>query len=360
MNKIKNIITALNNPKINIKLKNNNLNIINKDIQYREGIIEYLENNKNIDYLIIDENIPGNLELNNLFKKIKNINKNIKIILISKNNINYNVNKILKEINIQEIKNIIYSDSIFSKKTIPINNFFSVKKGLIVSILGPNGIGKSIFSILYAKNKINKKILIIDFDILNNSLHTLLGVKNYTKKIKNNIKNDYINNNLNNLIININDNIDLISGLNLIFDKKEKTNISIFKNLINKIKNNYDLIIIDTSSECFYDYTKQIINLSNFSIFISGANLLEVNKSKKLLEIYSKEWNIENKKINIIFNKCTNQSIDDEVLKNVFNKYNILGKIKLSEYYDLAINKNNTKYIKIKDELKLIQKNIKK
>lgn len=359
MSKIRSIITALDNPKLNKKLIENNLNVVNKDISYKEGILEYLENNRKIDYIILDDKIPGKMEINNLILNIKNLNKKIKIIIISENNINYNCYKILKKFNLEEIKLIINSNTIFNKKTIPINNFFSNKKGNVVSILGPNGIGKSVFSILYAQNKEDKKILIIDFDVLNNSLHTILGVKNYTNKIKNNIKKEYINNNLNNLIIKINNNIDLISGINLLFDKKEKINITIFKNLINKIKNNYDLIIIDTSSECFLDYTKEIIKLSNFSIFISGANILEVKKSKKLLDIYKNEWNIENNKINIIFNKCTNKSIDDQVLKNVFNKYNILGKIKLSEYYDLAINENNTKIIKIKDELKLIQKKIK-
>lgn len=360
MNKIKSIITALGNQRINEELKNNKLNILNNDILYKEGILEYLENNKKIDYLIIDEKLPGNIKMEEIIKLVNKINKNIKIIFISEKNINYKVYKILKEININEIKNIINSDNIFNQKTIPINNFFSDKKGLTISILGSNGIGKSIFSILYAQNKKDKKVLIIDFDILNNSLHTILGVKNYNNKIKNKIKKEYIKNNLNNLIIKINNNIDLISGINLIMDKKERINISEFKNLINKIKNNYDYIIIDTSSECFFEYNKEIIKMSNFSIFISGANLLEINKTKKLLDIYKNEWQIDNKKINIIFNKCTSQSIDDNVLKNIFNNYNILGKIKLSEYYDMAINENNVQKIKIKSELKNIQKNINK
>ena len=42
-----NIITALNNPKINNKLKEQNeFNIIGTDIQYQEGIFEMLEKMK--------------------------------------------------------------------------------------------------------------------------------------------------------------------------------------------------------------------------------------------------------------------------------------------------------------------------
>ena len=53
-------------------------------------------------------------------------------------------------------------------------------------------LGKSMFSIMLAnllKEK-NNKILIIDFDVLNNSLHTILGVKKYPEKIKNIINNN--------------------------------------------------------------------------------------------------------------------------------------------------------------------------
>ena len=43
-----NILTALANNKINEKLKAvEDINILNKDIQYKEGILEYLEKNKN-------------------------------------------------------------------------------------------------------------------------------------------------------------------------------------------------------------------------------------------------------------------------------------------------------------------------
>ena len=125
-----------------------------------------------------------------------------------------------------------------------------------------------------------------------------------------------------------------------------------------ELKENYDLIIIDTSSETFLDYTREIINLSNKSIFISGANLLEVRKSERLLEIYKKDWNIEKGKISIVFNKCTKKSLDDTILREIFSNYDILGKIQLSDYYDLVINKNMTEENKLKKEIENIKKQI--
>ena len=47
----------------------------------------------------------------------------------------------------------------------------------IVSVLGPGGIGKSIFTANFAKSIKNLKILIIDFDIINNSIHTIFRKK---------------------------------------------------------------------------------------------------------------------------------------------------------------------------------------
>ena len=53
MIKIDEIITAINNNKINKKLLKNKI-IKNKDILYREAIIEIIKKNKNIKKIIIN------------------------------------------------------------------------------------------------------------------------------------------------------------------------------------------------------------------------------------------------------------------------------------------------------------------
>ena len=56
------IITAINNPKLNDELKNEkNIEIICKDIFYKEGILEILENEINIDYIIINSQLEGEI-----------------------------------------------------------------------------------------------------------------------------------------------------------------------------------------------------------------------------------------------------------------------------------------------------------
>lgn len=382
---MKKIITAIGNEILNKKLKKeNDFEVIIEDIQYKEGIIEYLEKENNIDILIISELLPGNIELKELIEKIKNINSNIEIIIFLENkntelenylyakgiyNIFYNnqieieeiikiinnknieINNELKEIKqmlLEKQKNKVNNKKIFLNKLINIFNKkqkYDLKEEKIISVTGTNGVGKSIFTINLANSLSNSKnkILIIDFDILNNSLHTILGIKKYSQKIRNKIKNNNLLKEIKieELIIRINSKIDLVSGINLLFDSKYKISSEKVKNILSKLKEKYEIIIIDTSSECFFDYTKEIIKNSNLNIFILEANLLEIKKAKNLLNIYINNWEIPQESINILFNKYNENSIDISILKKIFSEFNILGKLSFNPQYNLIINKNN-------------------
>ena len=96
------IITALGNPKTNEKLKKEkNFELIGNDIQYKEGIIEILEKNLEIDLIIISEILPGEIKFKEIVEKIIAINNKIEIIVI------------LEEEN-NEIKNYLISKGIFN------------------------------------------------------------------------------------------------------------------------------------------------------------------------------------------------------------------------------------------------------
>ena len=383
---MKKILTAIGNEKINNELnKIENFKVISNDIQYKEGIIEILENMQDIDFIILNSLLPGEINLFELIKKINLLNEKIKIILFIENN-NPEIDKLLSdkkiykilynnEIEIKDLINIIKDSEIINNEELKeeinklksiilenkkknkfshkIKSFFkdnivnkilknkkniinsksdkkdkdkNIKNKKVISITGPPSVGKSIFSINLAKinsyENSENKILIIDADIINSSIHTILGLPKNSTTINKNINLLTLNNNI--------------------------------KELLEKNKNKYDLIIIDTGS-CneLLELNKEIIEISNLSLFISDTNLLEINKSIKLLEKYINKLKINKDKFQIIFNKYNNKSIDFNLLGNIFSEFNIIGYLKYSVQYSELINKNNTNNLinnKIKNE----------
>lgn len=403
------ILTALQDPKTNEILKEKTKhNIIETDIQYQEGILETLEKNNKIDLIIISQLLPGNIGFKDLINKIKIINNNIEIIAILENknnelkdflkqkNINsifYNneitidelinvieekdknkkemeINKeikLLKEIilennkkieqnkkekKINKILSILKEEKIKIIKNSKINNIKKFKnktnktQNKIISVVGIPGVGKSIFISLFSKNIKHKKILIIDFDIYNKSLDLIFGYNTKVQQEK--------------AIIKINNNIDLLSKIEIFFKESyiEKNKI---KNILDSFSKKYDLIIIDNTSEYPCEHTKEILKNSDSIIFLSDANLIELNKTKKLLEKYINKWKIEKERINVVFNKININSINNKILNNLFSDFNILGKINFSNKYNLIINNNlkilnkkiNKEYINIIKKMKI-------
>lgn len=403
------ILTALQDPKTNEILKEKTKhNIIETDIQYQEGILETLEKNNKIDLIIISQLLPGNIGFKDLINKIKIINNNIEIIAILENknnelkdflkqkNINsifYNneitidelinvieekdknkkemeINKeikLLKEIilennkkieqnkkekKINKILSILKEEKIKIIKNSKINNIKKFKnktnktQNKIISVVGIPGVGKSIFISLFSKNIKHKKILIIDFDIYNKSLDLIFGYNTKLQQEK--------------AIIKINNNIDLLSKIEIFFKESyiEKNKI---KNILDSFSKKYDLIIIDNASEYSCEHTKEILKNSDSIIFLSDANLIELNKTKKLLEKYVNKWKIEKERINVVFNKININSINNKILNNLFSDFNILGKINFSNKYNLIINNNlkilnkkiNKEYINIIKKMKI-------
>ena len=73
---------------------------------------------------------------------------------------------------------------------------------------------------------------------------------------------------------------------------------------------------------------------------MTEANLVELSKSKRILDIYYNDWKIEKNKIKIIFNKFNENSININLLKKLYSDYEIIGKIKINNLYNSLINCN--------------------
>ena len=355
------IITAMNNTKINDELKNEkNIELICKDIFYKEGILEILENEININYIIINSELPGEIKLNNLIEKILEKNEKIKIIILIKKENKNNFYKIkndkkdIKNDNIEIIKDIKNKNiiRIFYKNEIKIeqlkkynqikNNNENNKepnnkkiKNKTIIFFGERQVGKSIIILGITKSieKNNKKILLIELnkkesDLLlilsknKNNKKNLIIKKQKIKKYKKTHK-KYLNKNkikiIQNLIVKINKNIDIISY-------KKKINF----NIIKKLEKKYEYIFIEINSE---KNSKKIINNINKKILIIRPNILGIKNAKKIIE--------KNKinKYKIIINNYNKYSINTEIIEKIF-KEKIIGKIKYNQEYDKIINNN--------------------
>lgn len=347
------IMTAINNPLLNEELKKeNDVEIICKDIQYREGILEILEKNININYIIIDEKLPGEIDLIELIEKIIKKYEKIKIIITikkeNKNKINLNNKKIIKifyegKINLNKIKNYNQEKNKNSKK---INKDLEKenKESKIITFLGERKSGKTVIIKQvagYLSSK-NYKILLVELNEESPSFSVIFKKEKSIKKYRKNkkilkinyrnihkkYKKKYIDKKvLENMITKINKNIDLISYNKLI-------NF----NLLKKIKNKYNYLLIEIYSRNNKIKNKKIINNSYKNILIINPNLIEIKNNKKIIEKNNLN-KINNFKI--IINNYNKYSIDEKIIKNILGYKKIIGKIKYNSEFEKLINKKN-------------------
>ena len=142
------ILTAIGDPSLNNALRfENEFEVPEKDISYREGVLESLEKEKNIDIIILYEKIPGEIDFINLIKNIKLINNKIIIFFILEKE-NEELQNLLKT---ENIKNIFYINEI------NINDFINKIKN--VKTNNENKLNKKIIKLKNINNKKKKEIL---------------------------------------------------------------------------------------------------------------------------------------------------------------------------------------------------------
>ena len=238
---MKKIITAIGNENINNELKKQiNLQVLLNDIQYKEGIVEVLEDYKDIDFIIINSELPGEMSLKQLIQNILEINKRIKIIIFSENK-NEELEKYLYN---KGLYKVLYDNEIEISDLIKLVNNNSENDEL------KEEINKLKEIILEKEKRKNKNI----FKILKNKIkNIILKIKNKLSKNKiNNIYNNYDNkNNKNKNIIKIKKHKNKKIIINSISKNTSAQTIIILKNNsnknpeINNIKNEDKIKIIE-------------------------------------------------------------------------------------------------------------------
>ena len=373
---MKKILTAINNSALNEKLKKENIaEIIGRDIQYKEGIIEILEKNKNIDLIIISENLPGEITIENLIENINKINEKIKIIyILEKENIElekklnkyyiYNIyynnkitlNELIKNIKEKELKNEkeLQEEIEILKNMLKENNIKMKKEKNNKKKLKENNSEEN-----REKNKKIKNIIKI------NKIINYYKIKNLNKsKEKRNNNENSIHNNIieaqmitlvgaketgkTSLALKISSTLEKKNNKVLLvdmdFDKKDLSKI-----LEKKLKNN------KTKNKKILIKNKKLNNLNKI-----------INKNNKKIKKYNKIKNIKYKnKINKIKNKkCKNKKYKNKNKINIIKNKNIKNIIKNNfkrinkNIYLLKIKNKDKKYIenKKKEFIKELEK----
>lgn len=326
---MKKIITAMGSETLNKKLKEKNqIQIVSKDIQYREGIIEFLEINSEVDEILISERIWGEITWEELVEKILQINPKIEIVLLVQNMMKFQLKDLSPEIskkvkirNEEAIREYIQEKE-ETKKLIKQkdNEIKKQKESKVITVLGSGGVGKTSFIIFFIqKINSNKKILIIDFDLIHPCIHIFLNQKRNSRREKEDKRK---------FILKIKKNVELLSDSKSFFrlfnEPAQKEFVIKFLNLINE----YDFIIIDISNEYLSIYGKEILLQSDELIMVIEPDLLGIKKANDLLQIYREKMRLEMKKFSLVFNKYQVTSIHYQLIKNIFSDYRILGRIK--------------------------------
>lgn len=383
-----NILTAILNENINYKLKEyEKLCIKYDDIQYEEGLMEILENDNKIDVLIISSILFKTINLKNFMNLISKetiiilvrfkeeiFDYKENIIQIENNNEDELINNIIKIISkkfdliINKISSINYlkeenekikteleilkkiieqnkETKLFNKiknkvreKSIKKNENKSkiIKKGKIIIITGISKTGKTVLtSIIGKKLSEEKKVLLVDMDLENKNIITLFNKKKFD------INNDK------NILLNINNNLDLLSDIDIVLNDY-KTNIcEKLDLLLNQLLYKYEYIIFDFKVENETSIYKFLLNKSDKIIYLIEGDLLNIKNSTKMYERLS---NISEKnKIQILLNKNNKNSIDKEVIEKIFNT-----KISFLLNYTSKVNK----FINTNGNIKIDSKNI--
>ena len=386
---MKKIILAINNKKLEKMLleSNNKIEITFNKLQYREAILEMLEKNKNIDFILIDENLPGIISIEELIRKIKLINNKINILIfLKKDNVNkINILKSLnikniylnKKIDINKIIKIIIKDNNYEKykelknnikykKTNDRNNiknklfkinilegvFTKIKKhkninvlkneeNKLITIVGKRKTGKSTitnFLLIYLLEK-NKKILLINLNKKIEHNYLVLFGKKYYK-----IKNNYLINNKNKKEaflkseIKINNNLIFLNNFQQIIQQNNYNNILEYftRHYIKK----YDYILVDIGDNANKKIKEKIIKKSNKTIIILTNDLLGIKQIDKIRQKLNNLEEKEKKSLHIILNKYYFNLISNSIFKNLIKK-----KIKINTIF------YNQKYINLQDKI---------
>lgn len=367
------------------------------DIDNQENLFKWISK-KSYNVLILSDSLTGFYSKYGLIKKIKTINKKIKIIVILEecdekfeayllengiedffNNGNFTLDDIISRLDKYE------EDKKSQKIFLEINNRVEEKKENylvalnsqnIFAIFGNSGCGKSSFSYLYSTylgQVSDLKILVIDFDTEKGDLNLFFHIPNTPEGVEYELPEDK-RSSLNYLVDMIDKgmfteynlekclrtkkeigNVDIISGNTSLNICLNTLNYRYYEKILEIAKLKFDVIFLDVSSSMFLDSTQFAVCNATDIFFVIEPNILSIERAKRTLKDICESWNVDKKKIKILVNKYQKNSLEKELVKELLREYEIVGFLPYSDEVERIINEENINIPKsLKEELEFL------
>lgn len=220
----------------------------------------------------------------------------------------------------------------------------------VASVKGGTGKTTTALNLAGTYSLLNKKTLILDFDLYSGgvALSLNIDIKTDLYKLAYDMSvNDYKN--IEDYILKYNENIDIIPAPK---DPRyaSKIEVKYISAILKKVNVKYDVVIIDTGH--FLDLTNlTIFDKSDVILYVMNNSPIDLKNLKSMLAIY-KDMEKENYKV--ILNNSTS------CLNEIFNKYDIKNILKNDIDYTIPrqfYNKNINKYV-INGEIMILNKKI--
>lgn len=353
---MKKILVALDNEKIYEEIKKRKeYETYNRDIVYKEGVIEYLSKN-NVDIVITKDDLAGEMTKEIYIKQIRLINPNIKIILFVKEleqtylSFLYN-NNVLDIINSKEgidtQKIINHIDGIrgeFKYEKTENHDSVSIISRKKIAVFGTNGSGKSYVSTILANmisKNLNMETLLIDFDVQNSAIDIYNNL-NCNNNILMDIVKDVDNYTINNETFSNNvykkGKISYITNNTSIYDYQNTLAMNHYNKIYEIADKKYDVIISDVVSNIFLDVTYNTIKKADIIFFVINPNYISVRQAVKYLDLITNVWNVGRDNIYLVVNKITEWSLTTSQIESLIPNYKIVMQLEYDSELENVIN----------------------
>jgi len=396
---LKKVVTAVNHSVLNEYFRKNcpDFLVEKDDIGSQEELLELIKTDVP-DVLVLNDELPGKFDRRILVEKIRRIDKFFKIVIIVSSldqgykyflngkgifdilvNDNAQISdlvevvenegrvvvKVEKEIpkeikeEIQTLKKLLSEKPKIIEKHVIIEKTPKTQRQEIIALAGPGGAGKSNLLVqiaaLLAKMS-QARILCIDLNTEFPSLDCFFGISRQPEGIDYFIDNGK-DSSLNYIVDSIDKerfdsnvfeelvikhkglpNLDILTGNYSLYDCQNTLNSGYYKIILDKAKELYDFIFIDTSSNIFLDSTQFAVTNATRVLFVTEANIVSIKKANSMLNLFVNIWDVSKKKIQIVINKVDKYSLEREIVKELLVQFEICRFIDYNAKHNYCLN----------------------